>query len=65
MRLTRKNSSYQSELEQLFQELKKKDPLLAEQQKKGMALLRDKEPLNLDVRTRSQSRLKQPAYVYR
>lgn len=66
MKFTRHNSSYQSELDQLFQELKKKDPSLAEQQRKGMALLWNKEPLNLDIQSRdNQSRLKQPAYVYR
>jgi len=66
MKFSRQNSSYQSELDQLFQDLKKKTPYLADQQRKGMALLWDKKPLDLDARARdNQSRLKQPAYVYR
>jgi len=66
MKFSRQNSIYLSELDQLFQDLKKEKPCLAEQQSKGMGLLWDKKPLNPETRHRdNQSRLKQPAYVYR
>ncbi|WP_296657952.1 DUF3460 family protein [Paraburkholderia sp.] len=56
---------YQSDITQFLNQLKQKHPQLEEQQRKGRALLWDKQPLDLDERERQQaSRVKQTAYVY-
>lgn len=56
---------YQSEITQFLNQLKEQKPELEEQQRKGRALLWDKQPLDLDERERQQaSRVKQTSYVY-
>ena len=56
---------YQSEITQFLNQLKEQKPDLEEQQRKGRALLWDKQPLDLDERERQQaSRVKQTSYVY-
>ncbi|CAB3776781.1 DUF3460 family protein [Paraburkholderia sp. A2WS-5] len=56
---------YQSEITQFLNQLKEQKPGLEEQQRKGRALLWDKQPLDLDERERQQaSRVKQTPYVY-
>lgn len=56
---------YQSEITQFLNQLKEQKPYLDEQQRKGRALLWDKQPLDLDERERQQaSRVKQTSYVY-
>lgn len=56
---------YQSEITQFLNQLKEQKPELEEQQRKGRALLCDKQPLDLDERERQQaSRVKQTSYVY-
>ncbi|MEM5328213.1 DUF3460 family protein [Paraburkholderia sp. JHI2823] len=56
---------YQSDITQFLNQLKQQKPQLEEQQRKGRALLWDKQPLDLDERERQQaSRVKQTSYVY-
>jgi len=56
---------YQSEITQFLNQLKEQKPYLDEQQRKGRALLWDKQPLDLDERERQQaSRVRQTPYVY-
>ena len=56
---------YQSEITQFLNQLKEQKPDLEEQQRKGRALLWDKQPVDLDERERQQaSRVKQTSYVY-
>ncbi|MFD1557931.1 DUF3460 family protein [Paraburkholderia silviterrae] len=56
---------YQSEITQFLNQLKEQKPYLDEQQRKGRALLWDKQPVDLDERERQQaSRVKQTSYVY-
>jgi len=56
---------YQSDITQFLTQLKKQQPQLEEQQRKGRSLLWDKQPLDLDERERQQaSRVKQTSYVY-
>ncbi|WP_322059339.1 DUF3460 family protein [Paraburkholderia sp. J63] len=56
---------YQSEITQFLNQLKEQKPYLDEQQRKGRALLWDKQPLDLDERERQQaSRVRQTSYVY-
>ncbi|HEY4802739.1 MAG TPA: DUF3460 family protein [Paraburkholderia sp.] len=56
---------YQSDITQFLNQLKEQKPQLEEQQRKGRALLWDKQPLDLDERERQQaSRVKQTSYVY-
>jgi len=56
---------YQSEITQFLNQLKTQKPELEEQQRKGRALLWDKQPLDLDERERQQaSRVRQTPYVY-
>ena len=56
---------YQSDITQFLNQLKQEKPQLEEQQRKGRALLWDKQPLDLDERERQQaSRVKQTSYVY-
>lgn len=56
---------YQSDITQFISQLKEQKPQLEEQQRKGRALLWDKQPIDLDERERQQaSRVKQTSYVY-
>ena len=56
---------YQSDITQFLNQLKQQKPQLEEQQRKGRALLWDKQPVDLDERERQQaSRVKQTSYVY-
>ena len=56
---------YQSEITQFLNQLKEQKPELEEQQRKGRALLWDKQPLDLDERERQQaSHVRQTPYVY-
>ena len=56
---------YQSDITQFINQLKDQKPQLEEQQRKGRALLWDKQPIDLDERERQQaSRVKQTSYVY-
>lgn len=56
---------YQSDITQFINQLKQQEPQLEEQQRKGRALLWDKQPIDLDERERQQaSRVRQTSYVY-
>jgi len=56
---------YQSDITQFINQLKEQRPQLEEEQRKGRSLLWDKEPLDLDERSRLQNaRVKQTPYVY-
>ncbi|CAD6508607.1 MULTISPECIES: DUF3460 family protein [Paraburkholderia] len=56
---------YQSDITQFINQLKQQKPQLEEQQRKGRALLWDKQPIDLDERERQQaSRVRQTSYVY-
>ncbi|MBI0327600.1 DUF3460 family protein [Burkholderia plantarii] len=57
--------SYQSEITQFLNQLKQQKPSLEDEQRKGRALLWDKQPIDLDERSaQQQSRVKQTSYVY-
>ncbi|ACR29872.1 DUF3460 family protein [Burkholderia glumae] len=57
--------SYQSDVTQFLNQLKQQKPSLEEEQRKGRALLWDKQPIDLDERSaQQQSRVKQTSYVY-
>jgi hypothetical protein len=56
---------YQSDITQFINQLKEKKPTLEEEQRRGRALLWDKQPIDLDERQRqTQSRVQQTSYVY-
>jgi hypothetical protein len=56
---------YQSDITQFINQLKDQKPQLEEQQRKGRALLWDKQPIDLEERERQQaSRVRQTSYVY-
>ena len=56
---------YQSDVTQFLNQLKQQKPTLEEEQRKGRALLWDKQPIDLDERSAQQtSRVKQTSYVY-
>ena len=56
---------YQSDITQFLNQLKQQQPTLEEEQRRGRALLWDKQPLDLEERARQQtSRVKQTSYVY-
>lgn len=56
---------YQSDITKFLNDLKQQRPTLDEEQRRGRALLWDKQPLDLEERTRQQaSRVKQTPYVY-
>jgi hypothetical protein len=65
-RLTGRTSAmYQSDITQFINQLKDQKPQLEEQQRKGRALLWDKQPIDLEERERQQaSRVRQTSYVY-
>ncbi|MEX3606439.1 MAG: DUF3460 family protein [Burkholderia sp.] len=57
--------SYTSDVTQFLNQLKQQKPALEEEQRKGRALLWDKQPLDLDEHSeQQQSRVKQTSYVY-
>ncbi len=57
--------SYQSDVTQFLNQLKQQKPALEDDQRKGRALLWDKQPIDLDERSaQQQSRVKQNSYVY-
>jgi hypothetical protein len=56
---------YQSDITQFLNQLKQQKPSLEEEQRRGRALLWDKQPVDLEERERAQaSRVKQTPYVY-
>ena len=56
---------YQSDVTQFLNQLKQQKPTLEEEQRKGRALLWDKQPIDLDERSAQQtSRVKQTSYAY-
>ncbi|CAN7469641.1 DUF3460 family protein [Trinickia sp. LjRoot230] len=56
---------YLSDITQFLSQLKQQQPTLEEEQRRGRALLWDKQPLDLEERTRQQaSGIKQTPYVY-
>lgn len=56
---------YQSDITQFLNQLKQQKPTLDEEQRRGRALLWDKQPIDLEERARQQaSRVKQTPYVY-
>ena len=56
---------YKSEITQFLEELKTEKPDLEAQQGQGRALLRDKEPIDLEERARAKAaRVAQKPYVY-
>jgi hypothetical protein len=56
---------YQSDITQFINQLKTQKPTLEEEQRRGRALLWDKQPIDLEERsTQQQARVKQTPYVY-
>ncbi|AJP56734.1 DUF3460 domain-containing protein [Pandoraea vervacti] len=56
---------YESDITQFIKQLKAEKPTLEAEQRKGRALLWDKQPIDLDERNRAQqSRVAQQPYVY-
>jgi hypothetical protein len=56
---------YQSDITQFINQLKEQKPSLEEEQRRGRALLWDKQPIDLDERSKQQqSRVNQTPYVY-
>jgi len=56
---------YTSDITQFINLLKEKKPSLESEQRRGRALLWDKQPINLDERTELKtSRVEQTPYVY-
>jgi hypothetical protein len=62
---TEKRIMYQSDITQFINQLKAQKPSLEEEQRHGRALLWDKQPIDLDERSKQQSsRVQQTPYVY-
>ncbi|PMS36122.1 acetyl-CoA carboxylase carboxyltransferase subunit alpha [Trinickia symbiotica] len=56
---------YQSDITKFLNELKQQRPTLEEEQRRGRALLWDKQPVDLEERANQQaSRVNQTPYVY-
>jgi hypothetical protein len=56
---------YQSDITKFLNELKQQRPTLEEDQRRGRALLWDKQPIDLEERARQHaSRVEQTPYVY-
>ena len=56
---------YQSDITQFINQLKDQKPTLEDEQRRGRALLWDKQPIDLEERSAQQlSRVKQTPYVY-
>lgn len=56
---------YQSDITQFINQLKEQKPALEDEQRRGRALLWDKQPIDLEERSeQQQARVKQTSYVY-
>jgi hypothetical protein len=56
---------YQSDITQFINQLKEQKPSLEDEQRRGRALLWDKQPVDLDERAKQQtSKVSQTSYVY-
>ena len=56
---------YLSDITQFINQMKEQKPSLEEEQRKGRALLWDKQPIDLDERSQLKtSRVEQTSYVY-
>jgi hypothetical protein len=56
---------YQSDITQFLTQLKQEKPALEEEQRRGRALLWDKQPIDLEERSKQlSSRVPQTPYVY-
>ena len=56
---------YQSDITQFLNQLKEQKPQLEDEQRRGRALLWDKQPIDLEERAEQQaSRVQQTAYQY-
>lgn len=56
---------YQSDITQFINQLKDQKPTLEAEQRRGRALLWDKQPIDLEERSaQQQSRVNQTSYVY-
>jgi hypothetical protein len=56
---------YQSDITQFINQLKEQKPTLEDEQRRGRALLWDKQPIDLEERSAQQlSRVNQTPYVY-
>jgi hypothetical protein len=56
---------YQSDITQFINQLKQQKPTLEDEQRRGRALLWDKQPIDLEQRsTEQQARVNQTSYVY-
>lgn len=56
---------YQSDITQFLNQLKQQKPKLEEEQRRGRALLWDKQPIDLEERAEQQeSRVEQTPYAY-
>jgi hypothetical protein len=56
---------YQSDITQFINQMKEQKPTLEAEQRKGRALLWDKNPIDLDERSQLKtSRVEQTGYVY-
>jgi hypothetical protein len=56
---------YQSDITQFINQLKQQKPTLEAEQRRGRALLWDKQPIDLEERSEEQqARVKQTPYVY-
>lgn len=65
MKLSKQLKGYESEITNLIQDLKKKNPKLEEEQRQGRARLWDQPEIDLDRLEREKaSSLQQQAYVY-
>jgi len=57
--------SYQSDITQFINQLKQQKPTLEDEQRRGRALLWDKQPIDLEERSAQKlSRVNQTPYVY-
>jgi hypothetical protein len=60
-----RRAMYQSDITQFLNQLKQQKPTLEDEQRRGRALLWDKQPIDLDERASNQAaRVKQTSYVY-
>jgi hypothetical protein len=60
-----RRAMYQSDITQFLNQLKQQKPALEEEQRRGRALLWDKQPIDLEERAeQKQSRVEQTPYVY-
>lgn len=56
---------YQSDITQFINQLKQQKPSLEDEQRRGRALLWDKQPIDLEERSsQQQARVDQTSYVY-